>query len=525
MTHSRQSQKQESGHSNWKLDLALSLLFLTVALATAPGGGVWAQQPPIPFGAEQTNVAHALAEGRGFADPDPQPTGPTAWVPPLWPGILALIYRCCGVDTALASRIIIALQYLLAAYTLFALLRCLHGRSGWASRLVVMVLFALLAYPLVQMLAASAADDLWIVWALLASLLWLCTAEAWSWSRLLGMSLLGALSVLAHAGVGLAFLVTTGVCLFVNRKHWNSFAAVRRLSLSGRHWVVYLGAVLALGGWGWRNYERFHALIPLKSTLWFEVALTLLPRGHSGVLTLSDMVLRHPSYNSQINAHMAQVGEQTFMAEQRRAVMKALRGQPRVFLRQIWHRAVNALAYAEPIIDADDAHAELPDSDWTQLQAAGLICMSPDDRQKTWVYLGRPVTETMQYIAALPLEQKQTALRDWMRAATAFHESTTSRRAVWTRLLYGSLPTLCLFWGVWRGWRASPALLSYACLAYVAVLLPNILITHNLAHQFRFIPLHIAVVAATLFDLDGLITARFARAPSPQESVPSPCST
>src|SRR3954471_16612100 len=41
------------------------------------------------LGGEYFNIARSLLAGKGFADPFDRPTGPTAWQPPVLPGILA----------------------------------------------------------------------------------------------------------------------------------------------------------------------------------------------------------------------------------------------------------------------------------------------------------------------------------------------------------------------------------------------------------------------------------------------------
>lgn len=497
-----------SPRSHWKLDLTLALLFLAIALATAPDGGIWARRVPIPQGSEHTNIAHALARGRGFADPDAVRTGPTAWVPPVWPAILALVYRTCGVDTPLASRVIIGLQHLLAAFALFALLRCLPDSGRWGMRAVLTGAFCVLAFPPLHILAMIDAEDLWIVWALLGSLLWLCTARGWGRARLLGFSVLGGLAVLTHAGAGLAVLVAAGVCVVVGRRHGIAPGTDWRPVLLRRLAFVYLGATVALGAWGWRNYRQFHALIPVKSTMWFELGLTLLPPGHSGVLTLSDMLLRHPFHNPTIAAHMAAVGEAAFMAEQRRAVMRFLRQHPGVLPRQIWHRAVNALAWPESPMDAGRAHIDLPASDWVRLQAAGLVRLDPNGHDNQWVYLGRPAFATLRRLATLPLQHKAAALRDRIRAVSEFQAAHSGWRSIGARIIYGPLPALCLLWALWRRRSARLGLLPYAALAYAVILLPNILITHNFSHQLRFIPLQAALIGATLIDLGGMLVRR-----------------
>src|SRR5689334_4570267 len=49
------------------------------------------------LGAEYFNIARSLTAGQGFANPFPEATGPTAWMPPVLPLLLAgLLWLCEG---------------------------------------------------------------------------------------------------------------------------------------------------------------------------------------------------------------------------------------------------------------------------------------------------------------------------------------------------------------------------------------------------------------------------------------------
>src|SRR6266404_1592217 len=49
------------------------------------------------LGGEYYQIARSLAAGDGFASPFKEPTGPTAWMPPLLPAVLAaLLWACDG---------------------------------------------------------------------------------------------------------------------------------------------------------------------------------------------------------------------------------------------------------------------------------------------------------------------------------------------------------------------------------------------------------------------------------------------
>ena len=52
--------------------------------------------PPARSGTENERVAASLAAGQGWANAFNRDTGPTAHTPPLYPLLLAGIYRLCG---------------------------------------------------------------------------------------------------------------------------------------------------------------------------------------------------------------------------------------------------------------------------------------------------------------------------------------------------------------------------------------------------------------------------------------------
>src|SRR5579859_1026135 len=88
-----------------KLIPFLTSVWLIASVAcVARAGFVWDQQRKIPhqvlaavpFDNEAGNIANALAQGRGFGDVFRKPTGPTAWLAPVYPSLLAAIFRGTG---------------------------------------------------------------------------------------------------------------------------------------------------------------------------------------------------------------------------------------------------------------------------------------------------------------------------------------------------------------------------------------------------------------------------------------------
>src|ERR1700735_2495432 len=91
-----------------KLRAATTSLWLILAIALVLRVGcLWsyAHEHPrqavsvVPFLFESGNIAHSLAAGEGFSSPFRVDTGSTAWMPPIYPLILAGVFRLFGAYT------------------------------------------------------------------------------------------------------------------------------------------------------------------------------------------------------------------------------------------------------------------------------------------------------------------------------------------------------------------------------------------------------------------------------------------
>src|SRR5260370_32639579 len=82
------------------------------------------------FGAEMGWVARSLALGPGFSSPFFPSTGPSAVVPPLFPYLLAAVFRTFGLDTANSAFVILSLDSLLSALTCIPIYLSLKYAAG-----------------------------------------------------------------------------------------------------------------------------------------------------------------------------------------------------------------------------------------------------------------------------------------------------------------------------------------------------------------------------------------------------------
>src|SRR5271166_6167099 len=69
------------------------------------------------FGGEVGRVARSLVQGIGFSSPMFAETGPTAWLTPVYPSLLALVFEVFGVFTAASAICILSLNSLFSALT------------------------------------------------------------------------------------------------------------------------------------------------------------------------------------------------------------------------------------------------------------------------------------------------------------------------------------------------------------------------------------------------------------------------
>src|SRR6202163_4232115 len=80
--------------------LFIVLIALLLRLAVITIGHTYRITPRrdhFQFGWEMGRIARSIALGQGFSSPSDLPTGPSAWAPPVYPYILAGIFKLFGI--------------------------------------------------------------------------------------------------------------------------------------------------------------------------------------------------------------------------------------------------------------------------------------------------------------------------------------------------------------------------------------------------------------------------------------------
>ena len=300
------------------------------------------------FGWETGRIARSLAAGQGFANPMHGITGPTAWVAPLYPFLLAAIFKLFGTYTLLSSWIDLAINSVFSAWNAVVLYRI-------ADRLF------------------SRSAAVWSAWIWAAFPYCWYWAIHWQWETALATLLLSMdfLLVLQIAGIDrlgrderrttrmlwIGFGVANGLIALTNPSLllWLPFAGVYALVSNARRDGIapaVASATLAgviflalLAPWVWRNHHVFGKLIPVRGNFWVEF--------HLGNTHATDGLWAwwmHPSHSRPELALYGQLGEVQYVARAKALAMHDIKTDPAHFRHAILDRILY-FWYDTPVID------------------------------------------------------------------------------------------------------------------------------------------------------------------------------
>ena len=182
-------------------------------------------------------IAISLAENGQFADPYMLPTGPTAHLPPVYPYIFGLIYRCFGLTST--AGYITMLFIIVSAAVLYAMLPWFSNKLGTGN--YAGLIGGLAGAFLVEWPGNGEYPTALVVGLLMVCFLqrWATRTSAWGGSFLLGL----AIGVSLHLQPAL-FPVLLACMAFELWWRQNS----RKWMIIG---VMALGVVLACLPWAW----------------------------------------------------------------------------------------------------------------------------------------------------------------------------------------------------------------------------------------------------------------------------------
>jgi 4-amino-4-deoxy-L-arabinose transferase-like glycosyltransferase len=230
------------------------------------------------FGEEMGRVARALATGFGFSDPFRGHTGPTAWVGPLFPLLLGVVFKLFGVFTPLSAWVILTLNSLFSALTARTIweiaARCFNRNVAWWSAWIWALYPAAMQYA-VRWIWDTSLTTFLFSWVLVVALRLRAGETTGRWAL---FGLLWGLTGLSNP----ALLIFMPFCFL-----WVLMGAPTR-QVSGMLLAALL-FIACLGPWTWRNWVVFHHFVPTRGNFGAELYLGNGP-GSTGLL----MEYNHP---------------------------------------------------------------------------------------------------------------------------------------------------------------------------------------------------------------------------------------
>jgi 4-amino-4-deoxy-L-arabinose transferase-like glycosyltransferase len=285
------------------------------------------------FGFEAGRIARSLVTGHGYANPFNGESGPTAWLPPLYPLLLAAVFKVFGVYTRASGFVILTLNSLFSAAVIpgvYEMAARVFDEKGIARRrsrdVAPVALWSAWVWAVYPAALQYAIHWVWemsltavlFTWVIVAALRLREREEAGLWA---GFGLLWGLIALSNASLLLCF---PAMVIWIV---WNDLR-VRRWARLKRE---VLGALLAcvvfalvMTPWVVRNERALHAFVPTRGNLGIELYNSSLPM-NDGFPWGTAMPLWPGDPVFQLYERM---GEAKFAAMRQRQAVANLRAEP-----------------------------------------------------------------------------------------------------------------------------------------------------------------------------------------------------
>jgi hypothetical protein len=265
---------------------------------------------------EPAHIAWSVVSGAGYSSPWANTLAmPTAQQPPLYPYLVAGIFKLAGAYSYLSLWIAVGLNAVLSALTAVVILHL--GKKTFTAPTGVL---------------AAWIWSCWIYEAVVSIRLWESSLSALLLS--IALLLLPELDRVRRFPLWILFGTLAGVCALTNTSLlalfpffwlwlWISYRR-RGISCGGLLAASVMASVLVVVPWALRNYETFHRLIPVRDNFGLELWLG----NHEGVTPVFDNdfpILNPAEYNH--------LGEIRFMEVKRDIALEFIGRHPGEFLR------------------------------------------------------------------------------------------------------------------------------------------------------------------------------------------------
>ena len=275
---------------------------------------------------EQGNVAEALLAGQGFGSPFAS-IQPSAIMPPVYPLIVAVLFKIFGIHTTASIFAVHALNCLLNALACFPIF--LLARNSFGERVAWWAAWGWAFSPYGIYFSAAWA---WSTHMLLLCLCWLlylsqkleASPRLFLWAGFGGLAGFAGLVEPSVLTVAPFLLILACRSLFRARRAWFMPLAVAGLSL-----------LAALSPWMIRNAIVFHRFIPMRDSMGLEMWM-----GNNGYSLRWTSDQLHPLHDAQELADYDHMGELAYMKHKSQQASAYIKGHPAWYATMCIRRAV-----------------------------------------------------------------------------------------------------------------------------------------------------------------------------------------
>lgn len=279
MTGFHIQEKHPSFRAPWSI-FWVGLLLRVAYITLAHTYRIRASEDHLQFGWEMGRIARALVTGFGYADPFTGHSGPTAWVPPLYPLLLAGVFKVFGVYTAKSAWVILTINSIFSAATALLIYeiaaRCFQASSR-AHKIAIWSAWLWALYPAAMQYAVHWVWDMALTAFLFSAVIVLAlrarsTGEDHpepSAQTMLRWSLFGLFW-------GMIALLNSTILLFLPVcSIWMLLGAAKEKGVLGptigKSIIAAIIFLACLIPWMMRNETVFHAFIPIRGNLGAEL--------------------------------------------------------------------------------------------------------------------------------------------------------------------------------------------------------------------------------------------------------------
>jgi 4-amino-4-deoxy-L-arabinose transferase-like glycosyltransferase len=280
----------------------------------------------VPFQNEAGNVAAALADGKGFCCLFRQPTGPTAWLAPVYPLLLAAIFKLFGTLTLASFYAAVSLN------CIFSSLACIPVYYS-GKRIGGTVLAALAAWLWAIFPTGIVMPFEWI-WdtslsALLAALLLFMTlhlSDSLNYRDATLYGLLWGIALLTNPALGSLLPFFLG---------WLFYRGLSARTLRASPLLLAVSIIiLTCLPWTVRNYLQFHRFIPLRSNFVYEFW-----SGNNEIFDEHSRALNRITRYEEVHRYN-QAGETVFLREKWLKALNFVRTHPGLYIQLFGRRII-----------------------------------------------------------------------------------------------------------------------------------------------------------------------------------------